>query len=293
MNRTAGEKVFDVLNFFVLGLFALITFYPFYYIIIYSFSDPELAGKGIFLLPAGFSLINYNRIFQQSDIMHAAFISLARTFLGTLLAVSCCSMFAYGIIKEVLPLRKFMYRATILIMYISIGIIPVFITYKALGLRNNFLVYILPNLVAPFLIVLLKTYFEQLPLEIEESAMIDGAGYFRIFIQIILPLSKPILATVAIFHAVYLWNSYWDNLYFANSPKLMTLPLLLFTYLNQNMANAVTNRNALSSGRRVVKITPTSIRMTITVITTLPVLFVYPFLQRYFLKGLLIGSVKG
>ena len=293
MRRSIGEKLFDRINILFLGVFCFFTAYPFYYIVIYSLSIPvKAASRGVYLLPAGFTFMNYINIFQQNNILHAAFISVSKTVVGTLLTIVCCGLFSYSVTKGILPFRKFMYRSLVLSMYISIGIIPVYITYRYIGLKNNFLVYILPNMVNAFYIVLMKTYFEQLPVEVEESAMIDGAGYFSIFIRIILPVSKPILATVAIFQAVGLWNSYSDNLYFASVQNLQTLQLLLYTFLQQQVASN-TVRAANAAQRGLIKLTPTSVRMTITVIATLPILFVYPFLQKYFMKGLLIGAVKG
>lgn len=292
MKTKISERVFDTGNIFVLGLFSLCTFYPFYYVIIYSLSLPMKAVKGVYLLPAGFSMLNYIKIFQRNNIMHAVFISTSKTVVGTILSVILCALFAYSVSKDILPFRKFMYRAMVLKMYISIGIIPLYITYKYLGLRNNFFVYIFPTMVLAYYIVLMKTYFEQLPVEVEESAMIEGAGYFQIFVRIILPLSTPILATIAIFQAVSLWNTYSDNLYFVSSPNLMTLQLLLYTFLQQQVA-AMTVREGNQGMTAMLQLTPSSVRMTITVIATLPILFVYPFLQRYFLKGLLLGAVKG
>ena len=293
MKKSMGERAFDRFNLLFLGVFCFFTAYPFYYIIIYSFSEPmRAASRGVYLLPAGFTLLNYMKIFQQNNILHAAFISVSKTVIGTLLTVICCGLFSYSVTKGILPFRKFMYRTLVLSMYISIGIIPIYITYRYIGLKNNFLVYILPNIVSAFYIVLMKTYFEQLPVEVEESAMIDGAGYFNIFVKIVMPVSKPILATVAIFQAVGLWNAYSDNLYFASVQDLQTLQLLLYTFLQQQVAtNTVRAANAAQRG--LTRLTPTSVRMTITVIATLPILFVYPFLQRYFMKGLLIGAVKG
>ena len=291
MRSSGYDKVFDVVNIVFLTLIGLICLFPFYYIIIYSLSDPKEAAKGIFLLPRGFSLESYQKVFQANDVVHAGLVSLARTLLGTIGTILCSALFAYGVSREVLPGRKFLYRATVVMMYVSIGIIPVYITYQFLGITNTFWVYILPNLVAPFLIVLAKTYFEQMPKELEESAMMDGAGYFRIFWRIILPLATPILATIGIFQAVYLWNSYYDNLYFAfGKSDLTTLPLVLFNYINQSLSSALANKTSRGS---TVAVTPTSIRMTVTVITALPILLVYPFLQRYFLKGLLVGAIKG
>jgi putative aldouronate transport system permease protein len=290
--RRRGIECFDVVNGLVMFLFGVLCLYPFYYVVIYSLSDPQEAAKGLFLFPAGVTLENYASVFGASDILHAAFISVARTVVGTVGTVACSGLFAYGVSKEALPLRRLIYRATVLTMYFGIGLIPLYLTYRAYGWINNFLVYVIPNIVSPFLIVLAKTYFEGIPRELEESAMIDGAGYFRIFARMIVPVSKPILATIAIFQAVYLWNTYYDNLYFTfSNPRLVTLPLVLFNYVSQTGSTALASKTALLQARRTI--TPTSVRMTITVIVTLPVLAVYPFLQRFFMKGLLIGAVKG
>jgi ABC-type sugar transport system, permease component len=291
MKQSISEKSFDIVNTVSLIIFSIMAFFPFYYVIIYSLSNPTEALKGVYLLPQKLDFVNYVQLFSKQNILHAAFISLSRTIIGTIATLFCCSLFAYGVSKEILPFRKFMYRATIITMYISPGLIPWYITMKAYGLKNNYLLYILPLIMVPFFIVLIKTYFEQLPEAIEESAMIDGANYFTIFWHVIFPISKPILATVGIFNAVNQWNAWTDNLYLCSSESLQTLQLLLYNFLNEQSAKLVlTDSSALN---RIGRVTPTSIRMTITVIVTLPILIVYPFLQKYFLKGLLIGAIKG
>jgi putative aldouronate transport system permease protein len=290
---TWQQRMWDNMNVLVLGLFALITFFPFYYIFIYSISDPTEAARGVYLTPQGFSLDNYRAVFKEDNILQAFFISTSRTIIGTLLTLIGCTIFSYGISKHFLPFRKWMYGSVLVTMYISPGLIPWYITMKEYGLKNNFLIYVLPGMIVAFYIVLIKTYMEELPAALEESARVDGASYYQILFKLIIPLSIPVLATVAIFNAVGQWNSWVDNLYLASDPKLQTLQLLLYSFVNQqNAAMSMVTSNSMSSQNMVI-LTPTSVQMTITMVATLPILLIYPFLQRYFLKGLVLGAVKG
>lgn len=291
MKKSIAEKSFECLNITILFIIGTIAFYPFYYIFIYSISSPDLAARGLTLLPRGLTLSNFTTIFNIDGIFWAFFISSSRTLIGTILTLAGSSLMAYGLSKDLLPLRRFMYRAILLTMYISSGLIPWYITMKALGLKNNFLLYVLPGTVIAFYVVLLKTYFEQLPPSIEESAMVDGAGYFTILRKLILPMSRPILATVALFTAVGQWNSWTDNLYLCSIPRLQTLQLMLLNFLQSNSENAYSQK--IVNVAQVAKITPTSVRMTITIVVVLPIFLVYPFLQKHFVKGILLGAVKG
>jgi ABC-type glycerol-3-phosphate transport system permease component len=291
MKASVKDITFDSLNILFLALFSIITFYPFYYVLIYSLSIPDEAVRGVYLLPRGFTLMNYIKVFTENNLYRAFLISMSRTVAGTVLTVVCSSMFAYGVSKVVLPFRRFMYRGLVLTMYFSVGIIPWYVTMRMYGLKNNFLLYILPGAVGAFYVVLLKTYFEQLPPSVEESAMMDGAGYFRIFMKIVFPLSTPIIATVALYSAVGQWNSWFDNFMLAPGEGLRTLPYILYIYLNSQSINIDTTN--FSQASRLIRVTPTSIRITITVIVALPIFMLYPFLQKYFIKGLFVGSIKG
>jgi putative aldouronate transport system permease protein len=286
------QRTWDALNITVLTVIVLITFFPFYYIFIYSISDPTKAIHGVYLWPAGFSLDNYRELFKENTILQAFFISVSRTVLGTLITLIGCTIFSYGISKPTVPFRKTMYGTVLITMYISPGLIPWYITMKALGFYNNYLLYIVPGVISAFFVVLIKTYMEELPKALEESAMVDGASYYQILYKIILPLSVPVLATVAIFNAVNQWNSWVDNLYMVPNPKLETLQLLLYGFVNQQNSamNMVTNAGM---SQHAVTLTPTSVQMSITMVATIPILLVYPFLQRFFLKGLMLGAVKG
>ena len=193
--------------------------------------------------------------------------------------------------------RKFWYRFFVITMYFNAGLIPMFITMQTLHLTNTFWVYVIPAIVQPFNIILVKTYIESMPKSLQEAAEIDGAGIFTIFGKIILPTAKPILATVAIFSAVGQWNSFQDTLLYITDQKLYSLQYLLYTYINQASSLAAMVRNngtgAINAMTLATQQTPTSIRMTVSVIVVLPILFVYPVFQRFFVKGIMIGSVKG
>ena len=196
-----------------------------------------------------------------------------------------------------MPARKWVYRFLILTMYVNGGMISTFIVIKSYGLLNNFWVYILPMLISAYNIVLIKTYVEQLPQSLEESARLDGAGYVRVFTAIILPLSKPIIATVAVFVAVGQWNSWFDNhMYTRGTESLTTLQYLFYNYLNEAQRLAEQIKNSVNSGgisQMVSTISSKGVRMTITVLASLPIFLVYPFMQKYFVKGIMVGAVKG
>jgi len=292
-----GEIVFQVILYLIFTLLTLICIYPFYYILIYSLSDPAEALKNnVTFLPVGFTLDNYIRVFSLPGIFSSAVVSLSRTFLGTTLATFFTTMFAFVLTRKDMIFRKFIYRMTVATIYLSPGLIPWYITMKNLGLKDNFLLYILPYIIGAFNLILVKTYMEQLPVELQEAAEIDGAHVFMIFTKIIFPICKPVLAATVLFSAVFHWNAWTDNFYLVGKANLQTLQLTLLNYLREadNIARAMTDGTSLQSIQSVKKtLTPTSIRMTLTMVVTLPILLVYPFLQKYFVKGLLIGSVKG
>ncbi len=291
MKTSKEDLVFDLFNTLILLVIGIVMLYPFYYILVYSLSDPISAQSGVYLVPKGFTFSNYFQVFAlNKDIGNALFISTARTVIGTATSVMSCAMMAYGLSKTFLPGRKLMYRMLVVTMYISPGVIPFYIAMKQLHLKNNFLAYIVPYLISAFMVILLKTFFEQIPAAVEEAGLIDGAGYFTMFFKIILPLSMPVLATVIVFQAVFQWNSWYDNFLLVTNPKLATLQLMLLNFLQQAQTQTtVTAAQAKDS----IRITPTSVRMTITMIATLPVFLIYPFMQRFFVEGIMIGAVKG
>lgn len=295
---TAGDKTFNVLNYLVFAIFTLICIYPFYYMIINTISANDLSAAGeINFLPSGVHLENYKALMELDGLGSAAIVSIGKTVLGTVCAVLSSAFLGFMFTQEKMWKRKFWYRAVVITMYFNAGVIPMFLTMKNLHLTNTFWVYVIPTIVQPFNIILVKTYIESIPKALQEAAEIDGAGIFKIFYKIILPACTPILATVAIFSAVSQWNNYQDTLLYITDQKLYSLQYLLYTYINQASSLAAMVKNsgtgAISSAVLATAQTGTSIRMTVSVVVVLPILCVYPMFQRFFVKGIMIGSVKG
>ena len=235
-------------------------------------------------------------LLSVGDLSSAFIVSVSRTILGTALMVAASALVGYLVTKQEMWGRKFWYRFMVVTMYFNEGIIPVFLNMQMLGLTNSFWVYIIPGIVAPYNIILVKTYIESIPAELEESASIDGATYMTVFRKIIWPLSKPILATIAIFGAVGHWNSFTDSLlYMQSAPELYTLQHRLYIYLNQasNLKALMQSGGSISDAALQSALSSKIIKYTISMVTVIPILLVYPFLQRYFEEGIMLGAVKG
>jgi ABC-type glycerol-3-phosphate transport system permease component len=232
--KTTGDRIFNAVNMTIFGLFALICAWPFYYIIINTISNnTDVAMGRIVWVPRGIHLANYGNVLQMAGIYNAAFISLSRTVIGTVFAVISASFVGYCMTKSYFWHKKFWYRYMIITMYFSAGLIPWYMIMHVLRLNNNFLAYILPSLSQTFNMILVKTYIESLPASLEESAEIDGAGSLRRYISIVIPLSTPIMATIAIFSTVGHWNSYTDTVFLVTRENLYTLQYLLYRYLHE------------------------------------------------------------
>ena len=290
------DKIFHTINYTVFFLLALICIYPFYYLIINTISRNDYVDLGLVMYaPIGIHFQNYVNIFKLSNVLNSVFISVARTVLGTFIPLVFTTILGYLFTKEHMKHRKFLYRFTIITMYFSAGMIPVYMNIRMLGLLNNFWVYVIPSLIKVYNVVLVKTFIESLPAALEESAQIDGAGYFRRFVHIVFPLSTPILATIALFNAVGAWNSYMDTLLYITDSKLYTMQFQLYEYLNQAaaLAKSLNNLTDLSMLDAATNVSTTAVRNTMTVITIIPIICVYPFIQRYYVQGVMIGAVKG
>ena len=284
-----SEKIFTISNVIIMLLFAAICIYPFYYMLIYAFSASDSA-YGITLLPRDFTLNNFVEVVRDVDIGLPAVVSVVRTLLGTSVTVLSCSFFGYLMTKQRMPGRKFFYRMLVITMYVNGGLIPTYLVYQAYGLVNSFLIYILPTALTAYNVMLVKTFTESIPESLEESAVIDGAGPIKCWWSLIFPLSKPILATITVFAAVFQWNDWFDTHIYITKQNMWPLQYVLYRYLQK--ASAALEAAADSATAEVV-VTPATIRMTITAIVTIPILFVYPFMQKYFMKGMLLGAVKG
>lgn len=292
-----ADHAFNIVNYLVFALITLVCAYPFYYLIINSISANDLSNNGMInFLPKQIHFQNYIDVLKMSGIGTAALVSVGRTVIGTACTVMASAYLGFMFTQEKMWHRKLWYRLMVITMYFNAGLIPMFMTMKTLHLTNTFWVYIIPAIIQPFNVIMVKTYVESIPRSLQEAAEIDGAGILTIFFKIILPTSKPILATIAIWAAVGQWNSFQDTLIYITDQKLYSLQYLLYTYLNQasSLASLVKSTgNAASVANIATMQTPTSIRMTISVIVVLPILFIYPMFQKYFVKGIMIGSVKG
>lgn len=290
-----GYKIFEVCNYAIYTLFMLICIFPFYYIIINTISANDLVDKGLILfLPRKVHFNNYLEILKLQRIGSATLISLARTILGTALSVFGASYMGYLFSKRNMWMHKFWYRLVIITMYFSAGLIPSYMNIKMLGLMDTFWVYVIPGIFPVFYMILVKTFIEQIPAALEESAEIDGAGYLRRYFQIILPLSIPILATIAVYVSVDQWNGFMDTVLYISDYRLYTLQFLLYQYFQQadSISKLIKSGVDVSMVQKEHLITPTSVRLTITVVITLPIFCVYPFMQKYFIKGIMMGAVK-
>ena len=291
------DILFKIVNYSIFLLFTFLCAYPFYYLIINSISSNELSSNGMInFLPRQIHFQNYKDVFQLSGLSSAVIVSIARTVLGTACTVMASAYLGFMFTQKKMWHRSFFYRFIVVTMYFSAGLIPMFMTMKLLHLTNSFWVYIIPGIVQPFNVIMVKTFIESIPSSLQEAAEVDGAGVLTVFFKVILPTCTPILATIAIWAAVGQWNSFQDTLIYITDQKLFSLQYLLYIYLNQanSLAALVKSSTSMEAvADLVTKQTPTSIRMTISVVVVLPILFIYPMFQKYFVKGIMIGAVKG
>ncbi|MDR2607065.1 MAG: carbohydrate ABC transporter permease [Treponema sp.] len=290
------NTVFQTINTLVMVLIIVCTLYPFWNTIVVSLNQAtDTLRGGITFWPRKFSLQNYKIVFATGTIYNAFFISVARTVINTVVNVFFTSMIAFALSRREFVLRKPFTMVLILSMYVNAGLIPNYFLMRSLHLTNSFFVYIVPGIVNAFNFVVIRTYMKSLPESIIESAKIDGCGDFRIFLRIILPLCLPVLATIALFVAVDSWNAWFDTLiYNSGEARLHTLQYKLMEYIqsSQSQAKSAGDVGSMSMQSTAGMVTPVSIRAAVTVVAALPILVVYPFMQRYFVVGLNVGGVK-
>ena len=271
-------QIFPIVNTIIMILFVIITLYPVLNTLAISLNDgtDSLRG-GIYLLPRKFTWKNYITVLQKDNLITGAYVTVARTVIGTVLALISNAILAFIVSR-----KRFMFK--------NGGLIPTFLLYKGLGLTNSFWVYVIPGMVSAFNMLVIRTYMNGIPDSLEESAQLDGAGYTTIFLKIYSPLCKPVYATVALFVAVGQWNSWFDAmLYNRMNGKLTTLQYELMKLLS-SVTNTSSSVEAMKNA--VGTVTPTSVRAAATIITILPIICIYPFLQKYFVTGLTLGGVK-
>ena len=294
-----GDRIFDICNYIFMGLLMVVTLYPFINVLAVSLNSAQDSLKGgIYVLPREWTIDNYRYILRESTIFHATLISILRTVIGTVVTVFSSAMVAYTISRKDYVLRQFVTMAFILTMYFNGGLIPNYLLMRDLHLVGNFWVYILPGLIGVFNLIIIRSFIENLPESLIESGRIDGAGDYRTFFSIVLPLTTPVLATVALFSGVYQWNSWFDVfLYNSSHIDLSTLQYELQKILqNSNTTSGTSSLDGMINGANSSQqnsVTPLSIRATMTIVASVPIILVYPFLQKYFVKGMLVGGVKG
>ncbi|MHA6530115.1 carbohydrate ABC transporter permease [Paenibacillus sp. BAC0078] len=285
------DMLFDGFIYTVLFIIMLIMLYPFYYVLIASFNkgSDSLLG-GVYLWPRSFTLENYKMFLDDPKWYRAFIVTVVRTVSGTALGLLLTSLVAYGLSHRDLMFSKLYFAIIIFAMYFSGGLIPYYVVLRSIGLLNSFGVYIIPSMLSTFFLLIAISFFREIPGELKESAHIDGAGEFVIFFRIILPVSMPLLATMALFMGVGQWNSWLDSAYFVQSENLRTLAFRMMEVINKSNTpmDAIAAANSASAG-----VTSFSLQVTAMVVSIVPIICVYPFLQKYFVHGIMLGSVKG
>ena len=292
IKSTTSDKVFTVFNTIIMVLFVVITLYPVLNTLAVAFNDGTDALRGgIHIWPRMWTMNNFTTVLQKENLLTGAKISVLRTVLGTLFSLFLNAVLAFIISRKEFVFQRSLSLFWVITMYVNGGLIPVFLLYKALGLTNSFWVYVIPGAISCYNMLVIRTYMtNSIPNSLVESAQIDGAGYTTIFVKIISPLCKPVYATVALFCAVGQWNSWFDAmLYNRMSDKYTTLQYELMKLLS-SVTNQGTSAEAMKNAAGAV--TPTSVRAAATILTMLPIVCLYPFLQKYFVQGLTLGSVK-
>lgn len=292
-NKTFNSEIlYMILNYTCMTVFALLCVYPFIYVLALSLNNGIDAQRGgIYLFPRVFTLDNYKQVFVNNDITRAYGITIYRVVAGIISTIACNATFAFALSKKDLIGKKLWNWMIIIPMFFSAGIIPNYIILKMLHLTNNLLTFIVPYMYTPFYIIIFRTFFRELPPSLEESAKLDGAGEFMIFLRVIFPLSAPVIAAITLFTGVFHWNDWFTATAYIHDRKLWTLPTLLLNIMqSSDMSKFI---NVMFMRRTKVAITPESLKMAMLIITTLPILLIYPFLQKYFVKGIMVGSLKG
>ncbi len=292
--KTLPEHLFDAGLYLFLACIFLATFYPFWNIFVISLNDATDTLRGnLYFWPREFTLASYNTIFRNPEIWSALQVTVLRTIVGTILSIFCISMLAYSLSKRYLLGWKYFSFFFVFTMYFGGGLIPSYMIIKSLGLIDSFWVFIFPGAIGVFLMILVRTFIEQLPGEIEESAKIDGANDLQIFARIVMPLCVPVLATIGLFLAIGHWNAWYDSYIYTYKPELKTLQAVLVKILNQFQTGAMmSDAQQLAQSAKRIPVSSESIRMAVTMVATLPIIMVYPFVQKYFVKGIMMGAIK-
>jgi len=288
--KSREDIIINVFSIAIAIVVLVVTLYPVYYCLIYSFNEGKDAAMGSFyLFPRKFTLSNYITVLKTKSLFLSFEMTVLRTIAGTFASVLFTAIVAYGLSKKHLMFRKTYMIIGIVTLYLSGGLVPNYLLLKQLHLLNNFLVYIIPSMLSFFNVLLFIAFFNELPEALEESARIDGASTMRVFFKIILPLSAPIMATIALFNGVSHWNDWFAPAYYITNEKLITLPAFLMRIMSLASAQQEMQKHVQSAA---MSTTPESIRYATLIVAIAPITLIYPFIQKYFVKGMMVGSIK-
>lgn len=295
IKKSTASKIFDTCNAIFMIVFCITILFPLWDVIVRSVSRPQdISYINLNLFPKQITFDAYKYCMEKEGLFHAIFVSVARTAIGTVVHLCVVSLAAYALTKSQMPFRKIIQTYFLIPMFVGAGTIPAYINIKNLGLTNNFWVYILPASFSIFNCIIVRNYFYSIDKGMEESASIDGASQFKIFRSIIIPLSKPVLATVALWQMVGQWNSWFDNMmYNSGNKKLLTLQYMLRRMLDRLNTSGSSGVSGVDAMGVTVEANEDTVKAAITVIVVLPIVCVYPFVQKYFVKGIMVGAVKG
>ncbi|AIQ47331.1 ABC transporter permease [Paenibacillus sp. FSL R7-0273] len=296
MKLSAGDRILVTVIYILLAILAFLSFYPFWNAGVISFNNgTDTMRGGVTFWPRQFSLENYSVVFQDSRLINGFVISVLRTVIGTFASIAATAIFAYGMSKSELMGRRFYMIFCIITMYFSGGLIPSFLLIRELGMFNSFWVMVIPGLISVWNMIIFRTFFKGIPAGLEESARIDGCSNWGVLLRIVLPLSGPVIATLSLFTAVYHWNDWFTPSIYLSNVDLMPIQTKLQQILNSNiMSEQMAQLDAAAQGRmnKMRAVTTKSLSMATMMVATIPILCVYPFLQKYFVKGVMVGSLK-
>lgn len=294
IRRSIGERIFDTFNVLFFIILAFIMIFPLWNVLMTSLVDAgEFYARPLILWPKKFYFTSYKFILGGGEIRQALFTTVSLTIVGSFYSMLCTTLLSYSLSKKYLPGRNFFLTIIMITMFFGGGLIPYYLLIKNLGLIDTFWVLFIPSGVSTWNFLVIKSFFSQLPAELEESARIDGASDLTVFFRIVLPLSLPVLATFTLFYGVGYWNTWYSALLFIQNPKLFPLQLVLRRMVVQNVRPAAMDAFARQQGMKAGTLFDEGIKMATVVVATVPILCVYPFLQKYFAKGVMIGSIKG
>ena len=291
LHKTKSDRIVDFILYASMSLFGLATLFPLYYVFIMSITPIEevLRNGGFVVWPKQFTWDAYQYIFESKRVPQALKITVTVTLIGTFLNLLVTVLLAYPLSKKFLPGRNVVLLGIVFTMLFSGGLIPLYLVVRATGLLNTIWALIIPGLVSSFNMLIMKSYFENLPVEVEEAAKVDGCGDVQTLVRIVLPLSLPMLATLGLFYGVGHWNAYFGGIMYLTDKDLMPIQVVLRNMIVTPSVSQELNINA----PEIQQLPPETIKTATVVVAILPILAIYPFLQKYFVKGMLLGSIKG